>query len=62
VRDEGFGIDDTAGVTGVQFGVNVHGTESFSAFEDLVRRADDLGSDVFAAPGPSWCRGAVLRR
>jgi probable F420-dependent oxidoreductase len=37
-------------VAGVQFGVNVHGAESRAAFESLVRRADELGCDVFAAP------------
>ena len=34
----------------VEFGVNVHAVGSWAEFEALVRRADELGYDVFAAP------------
>lgn len=34
----------------IQFGVNVLAVESWPDFEQLVRRADELGYDVFAAP------------
>lgn len=37
-------------VSPVQFGVTFHGVSSQSEFSDLVRRADELGFDVFAAP------------
>jgi probable F420-dependent oxidoreductase len=37
-------------VTSLQFGVNVHAAESWPTFEALVRRADQLGCEVFAAP------------
>jgi probable F420-dependent oxidoreductase len=35
---------------GIQFGVNFHGVSSQHEFSQLVRRADELGFDVFAAP------------
>lgn len=34
----------------IQFGVNVHAVSSQQDFQRLVRRADELGYDVFAAP------------
>ena len=34
----------------MQFGVNFFGAGSQHEFEQLVRRADELGFDVFAAP------------
>lgn len=37
-------------VTGIEFGVNVHAIPSEQDFAQLVRRADELGYDVFAAP------------
>lgn len=37
-------------VTGIEFGVNVHAVPSEQDFAQLVRRADELGYDVFAAP------------
>jgi len=37
-------------VTGIEFGVNVHAVSSKQDFAHLVRRADELGYDVFAAP------------
>jgi alkanesulfonate monooxygenase SsuD/methylene tetrahydromethanopterin reductase-like flavin-dependent oxidoreductase (luciferase family) len=37
-------------VTGIKFGVNVHAIPSEQDFAQLVRRADELGYDVFAAP------------
>jgi alkanesulfonate monooxygenase SsuD/methylene tetrahydromethanopterin reductase-like flavin-dependent oxidoreductase (luciferase family) len=38
------------GVSGIEFGVNVHGVESREGFERFVRRADELGCDVLALP------------
>ncbi len=37
-------------VAGIEFGVNVHAVPSGRDFAQLVRRADQLGYDVFAAP------------
>jgi probable F420-dependent oxidoreductase len=37
-------------MAGIQFGVNVHGPSSVDEFTALVRRADELGYHVFAAP------------
>src|SRR5579875_1472393 len=34
----------------MSFGVNLRGSASASAFTDVVRRAEDLGCDVIAAP------------
>jgi probable F420-dependent oxidoreductase len=34
----------------IQFGVNFHATASVGEFEQMVRRAEELGFDVFAAP------------
>ena len=34
----------------IEFGVNLHAVGSWAEFEALVRRADGLGYDVFAAP------------
>ena len=34
----------------IQFGVNFHGTPDAEGFTRLVRRADELGFDVLAAP------------
>jgi probable F420-dependent oxidoreductase len=34
----------------IQFGVNFHAAASVGEFEQLVRRAEELGFDVFAAP------------
>jgi probable F420-dependent oxidoreductase len=38
------------GVSGFEFGVNVHAVESREAFAQFVRRADELGCDVLALP------------
>ena len=38
------------GVSGIEFGVNVHAVESRAGFEQFVRRADALGCDVLALP------------
>lgn len=37
-------------MTQIQFGVNLHTTSSWPDFQQLVRRADELGFDVLAAP------------
>jgi probable F420-dependent oxidoreductase len=34
----------------IQFGVNFHAADNAAAFEQIVRRADELGFDVLAAP------------